>query len=519
MKRILVGLASVAIAFAADVAGEVKIDTGTLRGVVKDGVASFKGIPYAAAPTGRLRWRPPQPAASWSGFWSAAAYGADCMQNPFPGTVAPLAGPPAEDCLYLNVWTPADPASKRLPVMVWIHGGGFDHGGSSAAIYDGSAFARRGIVLVNFNYRLGRFGFFAHPALTKENPREPHGNYGYMDQIAALEWVRRNIAAFGGDPGNVTIFGESAGGSSVLTLLASPMSQGLFHKAIVQSGGGRGSLARERYLDRAGPGGAPSAEAIGVAFALKHGITGEGPEALAALRSLPAETVVAGLNETATGIPTYSGPMIDGKVAVETADEAYRAGRAAKVPLMIGANSADIGSARGRTIEELFAAFGPDAEKARAAYDPGGTGSVADLAALIGSDRAMLEPARFMARTLAALGQPAYEYRFSYVPEALRKEWKGAPHASELFFVFDTLDARYSKDVTAADRAIAKAANAYWANFARSGNPNGEGLRKWPAYDPVSDILLDFTSEGPVAMPDPLKTRLDLIERMVTRGR
>jgi para-nitrobenzyl esterase len=439
------------------------------------------------------------------------------MQNPFPGDAAPLGVAPSEDCLYVNVWVPAVKPARKLPVMVWVYGGGFVNGGSSPAVYDGSQFARRGVVFVSFNYRLGRFGFFAHPALTRENPAEPHGNYGYMDQIAALKWVQRNIAAFGGDRINVTIFGESAGGGSVHTLMTSPLARGLFHKAIIESGGGRGPLMGPRYLDRASPSGTPSAEAVGLAFAKKAGIDGEGAEALAALRKLPAEAVVDGMNMMSMANPTYSGPMIDGKVVVEAPDSAYAAGRGAKVPLMIGANSADIGFSTARTMDELLAPFGPDRDKARALYDPANTGNVREVGTLIASDRMMVEPARFLARTLAALGQPAYLYRFSYVAESMRSQWKGAPHATEIPFVFDTVAARYGKDLTPADKAIAEAANAYWVNFARTGNPNGTGLPQWPASQAASDLLLDFSLKGPIAGPDPWKNRLDLIEAVVTR--
>ncbi len=493
---------------------EVKIETGKLKGAVRDGVVSFKGIPYAAPPVGNLRWRPAVPAKAWSGVRAATEYGADCMQKPFPGDAAPLGITPAEDCLYANVWVPESAASSRLPVMVWIYGGGFVNGGSSPAVYDGSQFARRGVVLVSFNYRLGRFGFFAHPALSKENPKGPLGNYGYMDQIAALQWVRRNVAAFGGDPGNVTLFGESAGGGSVLTMLTSPLAKGLVHKAIVESGGGRSLLMGVRYLDRKGPGGEASAESVGVTFAKSAGIEGEDAAALAALRNLPAEAVVAGLNMASMGNPTYAGPMMDGKVVVESTADAYAAGRGAKVPVMVGANSADIGFPRGRTIDDLLKPFGADREKARAAYVPNADAKVMEVGVAIAADQMMVEPARFVARVIAATGKPAYEFRFSYVAESMRSRWRGAPHATEIPFVFDTVEARYGKELTAADRATAQAANAYWVNFAKTGNPNGSGLPQWPAYSPQSDLLMDFSATGPVAKPDPWKDRLDLVEHL-----
>ena len=518
MNRLAVALLGVLMAASAAVAAseQVKIDTGQLKGVTAEGVVAFKGIPFAAPPVGDLRWRPPQPPKSWTGVRSAAEYGPDCMQKPFPGDAAPLGVTPAEDCLYANVWAPAG-AGRKLAVMVWIYGGGFVNGGSSPAVYDGSQFAKHGVVLVSFNYRLGRFGFFAHPALSKESPSEPKGNYGYMDQMAALEWVKRNVAAFGGDPANVTIFGESAGGGSVLTMLTSPLAKGLFGKAIVESGGGRALLMGPRYVDHAVAGGPPSAESVGIAFAKSVGIEGEDAAALAALRKLPADAVVAGLNMATMMTPTYAGPMIDGKVVTESPADAYAAGRGAKVPVMIGANSADIGFGRAPSKDALFAQFGADADKARAAYDPEGKAGLAQLNMLVAADQMMIEPARFVARTIAATGQPAFLYRFSYVAESLRKQWPGALHATEIPFVFDTVSARYQKALTDADEATARAANAYWVNFAKTGNPNGKGLPEWPAYSQDTDKLMDFTDAGPVGKADPWRARLDLAEKLASK--
>jgi para-nitrobenzyl esterase len=497
---------------------EVKIDTGRLKGVTHEGVVSFKGIPFALPPVGDLRWRPPQPVAPWTGVRPASDYGPDCMQKPFPGDAAPLGVTPAEDCLYMNVWTPEGSAGKKLPVMVWIYGGGFVNGGSSPTVYDGSQFVKRGVVFVSFNYRLGRFGFFAHPALSKESPNGPLGNYGYMDQIAALQWVRRNVAAFGGDPGNVTLFGESAGGGSVLTMMTSPMAKGLIHKAVIESGGGRTLLMGQRYLNKAGAGGTPSAESVGVAFAKSASIEGEDAAALAALRKLPAEAIVAGMNMASMGTPTYAGPMVDGKIVVETPAEAYAAGRGAKIPTMVGANSADIGFPRGRTIDDLLAPFGEDREKAKAAYDPSGAGKVMEIGQAIAADQMMVEPARFTARSIVLASAPAYLFRFSYVAESMRKQWqRGAPHATEIPFVFDTVAAKYGKDLAAADKATAEAANAYWVNFAKTGNPNGAGLPQWPAYSPKTEMLMDFSLTGPVGKADPWKDRMDLIERLAER--
>lgn len=502
--------------WAAPPVDQVKVDSGQLQGEITGGIVSFKGIPYAAPPIGELRWRAPQPVAPWSGVRSAVKYGADCMQAPAgPGPHTALL---SEDCLFLNVWAPVERTTKAMPVMVWIYGGGFVNGGTSmySATDNGTVTAKRGVVFVTLNYRLGRFGFFAHPALSAESPSGPLGNYGYMDQIAALKWVRQNIAAFGGDPANVTIFGESAGGGSVLTLLTSQAARGLFHKAIVESGGGREPLMGARYLNKAVPGGKISAEETGVNFAKSVGITATGAEALAALRKLPADTVVAGLNMGTMwqAENTYSGPMIDGEIVRESPQSALLGGRWAKVPVMIGANSADIGFPKGRTFEDFWALFGASANKAKAAYNPGNSDDAMTVGVRIASDQMMAEPARFVAKTVAASGVRAYEFRFSYVAETLRPHLKGAPHASEVPYVMDTVRAVHGEKLTAQDESIAQRANAYWVNFARTGDPNGEALPNWPAYDSRSDVLLDFSVNGPVAVADPWKSRLDLVEAL-----
>lgn len=498
-------------------APEVAIDSGIVSGTTTDIVDSFKGIPFAAPPIGDLRWRAPQPAQPWTGVRAATEYGHDCQQTPFGGDAAPLGTAPAEDCLVLNVWRPTGTkADAKLPVMVWIYGGGFINGGSSPAVYDGSAFARKGVIMVSFNYRLGRFGFFGFPALTEENKDGGLlGNYGYMDQLAALRWVQRNVAAFGGDPANVTVFGESAGGGSVNVLLSSPMAKGLFAKAIIQSGGGRDNLMGNRRISEDVPG-LISAEKTGVAFAKAQGIEGTGAEALAKLRALPAETFSAGFTmmTRAQAGDTYSGPVVDGKIVVESPGDAYRAGRGAPVPVISGANSADLGFSFAKTVDEAFAAFGNDAAAARKAYDPDGRGDLKAINARIGADRLMIEPARFVAATLAGKGQPTYEFRFSYVADSKKAEWPGALHATEIPYAMDTAAIKYGAALTPNDARVAATMNAYWVNFAKTGSPNGPGLPDWPVYDPAKDVLMDFTATGQAeAKPDPWKDRLDATAR------
>ena len=490
---------------------QVAVTGGQVQGAARNGVLAFKGIPFARPPVGALRWRPPQPVQAWTGARPGGAYGPDCAQNPFPGDAAPLGVKPSEDCLYLNVWRPAEAAGGKLPVMVWIYGGGFVNGGSSPAVYDGSAFARKGVVLVSFNYRLGRFGFFAHPALTKEAAGGPVGNYAYMDQIAALKWVKANIAAFGGDPGNVTLFGESAGGGSVLALMTSPKSQGLFQKVIVESGGGRGPLMPMRRISQDLPG-APAGEKVGLAFAKSVGVEGVDAKALAALRAVPTDKVVAGLNMASMNTPTYvGGPLLDGQIVTGDPDVLVKAGRYAKVPMIIGANSAEIGFSTAADKAALFKSFGNGADAARRIYDPDGKADFRALSVKVASDRLMVEPARYMAALVAQGGSPAYLYRFSYVAESMRREWPGAPHATEIPFVFDTVRARYEAKLTPADQATAEAANTYWVNFAKTGSPGSAKGVAWPRYDPKTGVLLDFGAAGPKPVADPWKTRLDLI--------
>lgn len=509
----------------------VRVGSGELQGTVDAGVASFKGIPYAAPPVGDLRWRPPQPAAPWTGVRQAAEFGADCMQGRFgppPPPGAPPARVPSEDCLFLNVWGPASarPGAK-LPVMVWIHGGGFMGGSGASPGTSGTEFAKQGVLLVSLNYRLGRFGFFAFPALSRERPEEPKGNYAYMDQIAALQWVRRNIAAFGGDPENVTIFGFSAGGVSVHSLLASPMARGLFHKAIAQSGGSRDSVltARPMRADGVDPNYPVSAETIGITFARAMGIEGTDQAALASLRALAAEAVVRGAPAQPGGsAPSYeTTPILDGKLITETAETAYNARRQPRVPLLVGSNSGDTAGNRVRasTKEELFARFSPLSEQARAAYDPDGSADLATLVARANDDFGQAEPARFAANAFAATGSPAYLYRFSYVQASMREQMRGgAPHGGEIGYVFGTLSPGRGGVPTPEDFAVARMAQSYWVNFARTGDPNGVGLPAWPRHEAGKDLIFEFRPDGSAgAGPDPRKARLDVTQRTTESGR
>ena len=483
------------------------VEQGLLTGASVGGIESFKGIPYAAPPVGALRWRPPQPPSAWTGRRAATDYGAICVQPPSNGDpgVGPL--PMSEDCLTLNVWTPEARGEGPLPVMVWIHGGGYNNGSGTAALYDGSNLAQRGVVVVTINYRLGRLGFFDHPALAAERaPGAPAANYGVMDQIAALEWVRDNAAAFGGDPGNVTIFGESAGGAAVTQLMVAPSARGLFHRVVMQSGMGRQRSA-ELALDRPGR---PSAQSLGRSWARGAGLSEE--VTAEALRAVPAERLL-------NPMPAFYSDnlIVDGVVLTGDVVEAFAAGRQAPVPLILGANSAEFwwirpsdAGAYGRADDAMTEA---EHDAILAAY-----GGAEGYDQHIVSDLVFNEPARHLARLHAASGHPTYLYRFDVVPESNPEPSGGATHASERPYVFDNLHT-VGRPMGERDARAATAMADYWTTFAARGNPNGPGRPAWPEFGAEPDRLLEFTNGGPVAGAIPFGNRLDLIEAYYARTR
>lgn len=490
----------------------VQVDGGALTGTLENGVRVYRGIPYAAPPVGALRWRPPQPAPAWEGVLEAREPGAACPQREREDRPGVL-GPTSEDCLTLNVWAPA--SAEAAPVMVWIHGGAFVVGSGSWPWYDGTAFARRGVVLVTLNYRIGRLGFFAHPALTAESPDGPLGNYGILDQIAALEWVKRNIQAFGGAPGTVTVFGESAGGASVDVLMVSPLAEGLFERAIAESGGGL-QVARHIRDPRPGVPGQP-VEEEGLAFARSQGIEGtSGEQTLARLRALPVEEL---LGDGALGVRVA--PFVDGRLLPDDVAALFAAGKQHDVPFLLGANSFEgsLATTFGRTPRFVFGVLGSDLERARRIY---GEAAADDelFAGLLFGDAAFVAPARYLAAQMERVASPAWLYHFSWVTTGRRGQVPGATHGSEVPYVFGTLDssARRESVVSDADRQMSELIQEYWVAFARTGDPNGEGRPRWPPYSTDSDRLLELGEEVTVRSGF-LDERLDLhIERYERRA-
>jgi len=482
-------LASAARIAAAAASPALSTSGGSLQGIERDGVVAYLGIPYAVPPVGALRWRPPQGLPHWSGIRVADHYGNDCLQ--VRRAPSPEQRPASEDCLYLNVWAPARTGTALLPVIVWVHGGGFFAGSGSQPLYDGADLARRGVVVVNLNYRLGRFGFFAHPALARESPEGPIGNYGLLDQIAALKWVVENIAAFGGDSRNVTLCGQSAGGASVSYLMASPYARGLFQKAVIESGIFRGA---PETLEQAEAAAQEAARAWGAADAN-----------ITALRNLSSLQVLS------VGPAGRVGPMIDGHVVPEDVMAAFAAGRVAHVPLLIGSNSYESGffPARAQGMAQRYAARWPEVT---AVFDGYGTHETAAIEGQLATDQLITAPTWSVARAAAAHGLPTYLYYFSYVRPSQRGHVPGASHIDEVYALFDKMSL-VEKETGADTQRIVDEVQSRWVQFARTGQP-GAKPADWPALSSRAFRVLEFTNTGPRVRNDFASARLQLADSL-----
>jgi len=505
MFALLLGMA----ARAADV---VSTSSGAVAGRTSpDGkVRIFEGIPYAAPPVGNLRWKAPQPVHAGKGVRQATNFGARCMQGNIFGDMNFRDDGPSEDCLYLNVWTPARDANAHLPVMVWIYGGGFAAGSSSEPRQDGTMLAKKGVVVVSMNYRLGLFGFFAYPGLAKESPDHTCGDYGLLDQVAALQWVQKNIAAFGGDPREVTIFGESAGSFSVSALMASPLSRGLFERAIGESGAFLGKGPATKSLAESEADDQKFAESIGA-------------KSLKDLRAMPADQLLADAMKQTNPIRFW--PNVDGYFFPEDPDAIYAAGKQAHVPLLAGWNK-DEGNYRAifkkedptvkDYIEWAHQKFGADAGEFLklypAANDDQAKRSASDLA---GDQFIAFGTWKWIEMQRSTGDSTIYRYEFDDAPpQPAGQPSHGAYHSSEIEFVFEALPSK-NLPWRPGDEKLSKLMSSYWTNFARTGDPNGSGLPHWPAYAPTQfEVMhLDF---HPVAEPDAHRARDEFLDKLPT---
>ncbi len=497
------------IAFGAQASDVVRTASGAVRGKTSaDGkVRIFEGIPYAAPPVGSLRWRPPQPVRPWKGVRDATKLGARCMQGNIFGDMNFRDDGPSEDCLYLNVWTPANSAHANLPVMVWIYGGGFAAGSSSEPRQDGTMLAKKGVVVVSMNYRLGVFGFFAYPALAKESPHHAAGNYGLMDQVAALKWVRRNIAAFRGNPHEVTIFGESAGSFSVSGLMASPLARGLFERAMGESGAFLGKGLQTKSLAESEADDEKFAESIG-ANSLKD------------LRALPASQLLA---DAMKGNPIRFWPNIDGYFCPEDPHAIYAAGKQAHVPLLAGWNR-DEGSYEAffhkadptvaNYIQRAHEMFGDNTAEFLQLYPAGTEAEVKRSAGDLAGDQFIAYGTWKWIEMQRTTGQSTvYRYEFDDAPpQPAGQPSHGAYHSSEIEFVFEALPSK-KLPWRPPDEKLSQLMSTYWTNFAKTGDPNGPGLPYWPVYAPTQFHVMHL-SFHPGAEPDAHRGRYEFLDKL-----
>jgi para-nitrobenzyl esterase len=500
----------------------IKTDAGLVSGAESSakGVRQYLGIPYAAPPVGPNRWKAPQPAATWDGVKAATAFGARCVQARVFGDMA-FRDEMSEDCLVANVWTPAQAASAKLPVMVWIYGGGFQAGSASEPRQDGARLATKGVVVVSFNYRLGLMGFLAHPALSKESPQRASGNYGILDQLAALQWVQKNVAAFGGDPGNVTIFGESAGSFSVSILMASPLAKGLFHKAIGESGASFPSGPQPPL----GGASLASAEADGEAFAASVNAA-----TIDALRAKPATELLGGPGTP----PRWFSPIVDGYVLPAPVAEIFGKGQQHKVPLLAGWNAGEVRSSitlrpQKPTAEshkaDVTRRFGASADAIQKVYPAATDAEALEAAAALASDAFISYGTwKWLEVHRATSGAKVYRYLFDRdIPiepgrmqngMAVTSKDVGARHAGEIEYVFGMLDTITNVTWAAEDKALANAMMDYWSSFAKTGTPAAAGQPAWPVFDKAGGPVMFLGDKVRVA-PEAHRDRYEAFDAFV----
>ena len=508
---------------AARPASQVKIESGLVAGTLNAArtVRVYKGIPYAAPPVGPFRWRPPQLPAAWDGVRQAAEFGPSCPQADRAAGLSERLGKTSEDCLTLNVWAPVHPPSGRVPVIVWIHGGAFTQGSGSLAIYDGEALARRGAVVVTFNYRLGPLGFFAHPLLTKESGSDASGNYGLLDQLAALRWVKANIRGFGGSPDRVTVAGESAGAVSIGCLLVSPQARGLFHAAILESGTPYGVT---RYL-RDAPAGEESMEQVGELIARRLGCDRE-DDVLSALRARSVDEIMTASHPASPffGEGIRFGPIVDRWMIPDRPATLLAEHKQLKVPVLTGSNLDEgtifVAALQGFDVDAyrrfLRGAFRDRADEVLARFPVARDADVKPALARMLGYSAFVAPARRLARSMADLGTRVYQYEFTRVRPGTPATRLGAFHGAEIPFVFGTFGHLFPAgpaDVDGADRALSQAMMGYWIRFAATGDPNGGGPAPWPRYASRGDVSLELGAEI-VARPGVAREYCDFFDQM-----
>ncbi len=482
----------------------VQVSGGAIRGSVIGGdVKAYLGVPYAAPPVGALRWKAPQPVVAWSGVREATQFGHRCTQFGVSPDMQFRDAGPSEDCLTLNVWAPAK--AKKLPVMVWVHGGGFVNGGSSEPRQDGQFLTKHGVIVVSMNYRLGMLGFFTHKGLEAENEHHSAGNYGLMDQAAAVTWVKQNIAVFGGDPENITLFGESAGSFSVSALMASPVSKGMLAKAIGESGSPlyNRTLPFKNLAERE----VHDAEVVKTVL---------GTDDLEALRKVPAETIAA---EKKLQPASLFPPVIDGYFLPKPLQDIYAAGEQAHIPMMAGWNADEIRgtvlNAKVKTTSASFTAtaekdFGTDAKAFLAVYPAKTNAEAEQSAGDFAGDRFLVYSTwRWLEAQVKTGEAPVYRYRLDLVPptDKYHPVGSGAFHSDDIEYVFGTLDSRQQATWRPVDRAVSEQIQTYWTNFARTGDPNGKGLPQWPAYDAKDGWTLMHLDANSSAKRDELRER------------